>query len=57
METKRIKVYFELSYEEQDKKILSSMEIWTLLHDLNRKDGLNLKNELFLFTFDFYKEI
>lgn len=22
------------------------MEIWTLLHDLNRKDGLNLKNEL-----------
>lgn len=32
------------------------MEIWTLLHDLNRKDGLNLKNELiFIYILFFTK--
>lgn len=35
------------------KKILSSMEIWMLLHDLNRKDDLNLKNELIFIYISF----
>lgn len=45
-ETKRIKVYFEPSYEDQDEKKSFYHGNLTLLSDLNRKDGLNIKNEL-----------
>lgn len=41
-EIKRTKVYFEPSYEDQDKKKI--FLAWK--SELNRKDGLNLKNEL-----------